>query len=261
MGLPAFSNEELERFNSYLANHLLSKYIEQAEKDRYCEFLAIREAEFKSWVLPALVPYFKETPLELNMLYMNDNSFRFILVFRVPKKIKTLEATFDIQTDSINFSLNKSNVILLHLEDDYQSLLSSVKQLTSDYRLCSEFNLGKRSATMSSLEKFLRQTTFVTFPNFSKDNKSTSIMKTRLDLKSGASLTLQTIYNHKTKKSDTSLAYSRHKKRSFHIDIPVRLKTSLYETFESLAFKLYFKGLYDVSKTSRNIDFVKMVRF
>lgn len=261
MGFSSFSNKELEKFNKYLANSLLTKQITQVEKDRYCEFLAIREAEFKSWMLPALVPYFKETPLELNILYMDDNNFRFIIVFRVPKKVKTLEACFNIQTDSIDFSLNKSNVTLLHFENDYQSLLDAVNRVTSDYRLCSEFNLGNRAATMSSLEKFLRQTTFVSFPHFNKSEKPTSIMETRLDLKSGASLTLQTIYNHKTKESDISLSYSRHKKRSFHIDIAVMLKTSLYETFENLAFKLYFKSLYDVSNTPRNIDFVKMVRF
>lgn len=215
---------------------------------------------FEDLMLISLAPYFKETPLKLNILYRDEQQVRFIILFRVPKRVKTMEARFDILTDSVHLSVNKSNVDLVNMNNHYQTVLHSVKKLTFDYRLCAEFNIGRRAANIENLERFLMQTTYVELPNFTKKESPVSVIKTRLDLKSDASLTLLTVYDNTTKKADTSLEYRRYKKNRY-IDIDVKLKPSLYDTFEGLAFRLFFNQHYSIHKTERTIDFVRMIRF
>lgn len=261
MSQSLFTTDEFKRFHLFLENHRLANFIEPLERDRYCEFLGIRENDFKTMILPLLVPYFKETPVKINILYMNSNSYRFMIVFKVANKTQTMDAIFNIDTDSIDFSLNKTNVTLLHLEDYYQPFLASVKRLAGDYRLCSEFNLGRRANTMIQLERFLMQTTDVSFLQITKQEKAMAVIQTRLDLKTGASINLKTLYCNHTKQTESSIEYSRHKKRNVYISISLNLKSSLYETFEDLAFKLFFNRMYSVSFSPRNVEFVKMARF
>lgn len=261
MSQSVFTVQEVERFHSFLENTRLANFIEPSERDRYCEFLKLREHNFTTKTLPLLVPYFKHKPLKINMLYMDSNSYRFIIVFKIGKKIKTMEATFNIDTDSIDFSLNKTNVTLLHLENYYQPLLEDVQRVAGDYRLCSEFNLGRRANTMLQLERFLMQTTDVSFPQITTQEKAIAVIQTRLDLKTGASINLKTIYCNQTKQTESSMEYSRHKKRSIYVSMAVNIKASLYDTFEQLAFKLFFNHLYSLSFSPRNAEFVKMDRF
>lgn len=261
MSQSLFTKNELERFHSFLENYRLANFIESSERDRYCEFLSLREHNFKTMILPLLAPYFKYNPLKINMLYMDSKSYRFIIVFEIGKKTKTMEATFNIDTDSINFSLNKNNVILLHLEDYYQPLLEAVQRLAGDYRLCSEFDLGRRANTMLQLERFLMQTTDVSFPQISKQQESIAVIESRLDLKTGASINLKTTYCNQTKQTESLIEYSRHKKRSIYISVGITIKSPLYDTFERLAFKLFFNRIYSLSFSPRNAEFVKMDRF
>lgn len=261
MSQSLFTTDELERFHLFLENYRLANFVEPLERDRYCEFLGIRENDFKTMILPLLVPYFKQTPLKINILSMNSNSYRFIIVFKVANKTQTMDAIFNIDTDSIDFSLNKTNVTLLHLEDYYQPFLAAVQRIAGDYRLCSEFDLGRRANTMIQLERFLMQTTVVSFPLITNQEKSIAVIQTRLDLKTGASINLKTIYCNHTKQTESLIEYSRHKKRSVYISISVIPKLSLYETFERMAFKLFFSRIYSVSFSPRNVEFVKMARF
>lgn len=261
MNQSLFTTDELERFHSFLENNRLANFIESSERDRYCEFLRIREHDFTTMIFPLLAPYFKDVPLKVNMLNMNSNSYRFMIVFEIGKKTKTMDAIFNIDTDSIDFSLNKSNVTLLHLEDYYKQLLEAVQRLAGDYRLCSEFDLGRRANTMLQLERFLMQTTDVSFPEISKQEKSIAVIESRLDLKTGASINLKTIYCNETNQTKSSMEYSRHKKRSVYVSMSMKLKSSLYDSFEQLAFKLFFNRLYSLSFSERNAEFVKMCRF
>ena len=77
---------------------------------------------FEDLMLISLAPYFKETPLKLNILYRDEQQVRFIILFRVPKRVKTMEARFDILTDSVHLSVNKSNVDLVNMNNHYQTV-------------------------------------------------------------------------------------------------------------------------------------------